>query len=128
MTKLTGQGRKGFAASAATYLHAFVLLLALLTLPVDPFCESFENSIVIGVMDQGPDETVDKVDLTGGDPAWWNSSLLGLTDLRDGQKTTNGQDAPRGGCCGRAFHARGPPILVGPDVNRTRYVRITGAM
>lgn len=113
MTTFIGRGLKRFAALAAAYLHAVVVLLSLAALPVEPYSKSFETIVAIGVIDADLDESVAEAELTGGDVAWWLAAGLNPLGQGDGQRLFNGPDALRGGCCSRAFHARAPPSRIG---------------
>lgn len=107
--KALGMSGSKAAGLLATYLHAFVLLVSLVLVPADPLFKTYENAATMALTDQAPDEPVENPQFDGPDDLFWKATQLAEVSLRDGERTSCAQDAPRASGCGRAFHARGPP-------------------
>lgn len=111
MRRVGGKGIGKGAALAAAYLHAFLLLVALVLVPADPLFKSYENSATVSLVDASADETVDDTRIDGDDNSFWTFAQQTHVPLCGGESGRLAQEAPRDGGCSRFFHARAPPLL-----------------
>lgn len=110
MKQVSGISRGRFAALAAAYLHAFVLLASLVLVPADPLFKTYENAATLALTDVSFDETIEEAKIGGDDQSFWFLAQRARVGLRAGERRCHSQEAPRASGCGRSFHARGPPV------------------
>jgi hypothetical protein len=111
MGQMCRTSRGQLAALAAAYLHAFVLLVSLVLVPADPLFKTYENVTTLALTEASADETIEDAKIDGDDQSFWTLAQRARVSLRDGERRCHSQEAPRASGCGRAFHARGPPVL-----------------